>query len=117
MTVTITYRSPESQDESQDGTYYNMETLLENGSTRRVVLTTGKWVDAITRDVEEIDTDVYYETKAYEAKFEGGIYVADKTKPVALSCQTTIDCMCSVSDQAAGQMHDDAVCEIACAIA
>lgn len=93
---------------------FHRNTLLECGEVRIVVSTVGKFRSSFDKEIETIGCDRYYETMAFHAQLDEGIYWdADVAREVGFDSQWTVDHLEVYADAEANAMHEAVVSEIA----
>lgn len=94
---------------------FRRNTLLECGDERIVVSTVGAY--KYGNKVEQIGYNRYYETMAFEARFDGNYWEADVTKEITFESErgiygTTFSELPDDVDNKADQMHETVVEEL-----
>jgi len=92
---------------------FRRNTLVELGDSKVVVSTVGS-MRGSDGEIEKIGLGSYYETKAFIAMLELGMYWdADVTEEIDINSAQTLREASTGSDALANNMHEDAVTEIA----
>lgn len=95
-----------------DSCLFRRNTLLECGEERIVVSTVGNLRDSVN-SVRELGLDRFYETMAFQAIRNGDYWEADVAKEIALESPWSISNFDFSSDNAANDMHEAVVQELA----
>lgn len=90
---------------------FRRNTLIECGEKRIVVSTVGLMRDLQNCGFDTIGHLRFYETMAFEAKYEDPYWEADVSKQLSFNSEWEIDRVDRKSDKDANEMHDNVVRE------
>lgn len=110
--VTVTERGWAGHFISADKCRFRRNTLLEYKSKKWVISTVGDYVSSVTKTVDTIACHCYYETIAFEAKYEKPYWEADVTKILSFDSNNRIDHCEYETDLEADNMHNTVVNEL-----
>ncbi len=98
---------------------FRRNTLIECGKKRVVVSTIGNYKPYSrlgslkdSKREAEIGINRFYETMAFEAKFDSGYWEADVSKQIDFKSKWSIDTLEHKTDLEANDMHEDVVKEL-----
>lgn len=92
---------------------FRRNTLLEYGDKRWIVSTVGDMVDVFSKKPTTIGLNRYYETMAFEARFDGRYWDADVSNQLYFDSDWAIGEITEGSDDLANEMHEKVVKELA----
>ena len=95
---------------------FRRNTLIEVGNKKVVVSTVGNYRPPHSKEIEQIGLERYYETMAFEAKYEEPYWEADTQKEIEFVSSWSIDRIGHDTDKLANDMHETVVNEITNAI-
>ena len=89
---------------------FKRNTLIEYGEKRIVVSTVGNyWQDSKDESPSQIGFERYYETMAFEAKWEEPYWEADVSKEIRFDSEWEVNTITRESDMEADKMHEAVV--------
>lgn len=88
---------------------FRRNTLLEYNGIKVIVSTVGMYVN-FGGNIEKIGINRFYETAAFHAKLDGGLYIADIYTEFGFNSKSQIDT--TYKSKEADEMHENVVDEI-----